>query len=163
MGILDGIPLFLAKTGAAAPEPRAPLLCLFFSSQWCPDCVRFVPSLVEAYKAFKPGQVDIVFISSDRSADLQRRYMEEALHPNWAAVEFEGDHRADLKRRFGACAGSEVSTLGMSRADRKGGIPTLAVFRASDGVLLTMDGVDDVNQAGHAAVDRWEAAAASTP
>lgn len=42
--------------------------------------MRFVPSLVEAYKAFKPGQADIVFISSDRSADLQRRYMEEGVH-----------------------------------------------------------------------------------
>lgn len=41
------------------------------------DCVRFVPSLVEAFKGFKPGQADIVFISSDRSEELQRRYMEE--------------------------------------------------------------------------------------
>ena len=62
-------------------------------------------------------------------------------------------------RRFGACAGSEMSALGMTSADRKGGIPTLAVFRAADGELLTMDGVDDVNQAGAGAVDRWEEAA----
>lgn len=47
----------------------------------------------------------------------------------------------------------------MTSADRKGGIPTLAVFRAADGELLTMDGVGDVNQAGAGAVDRWEAAA----
>ncbi|CBJ30089.1 conserved unknown protein [Ectocarpus siliculosus] len=160
MSILDGVPLFLAKAGAATPPSlNAPLLCLFFSSQWCPDCVRFVPSLVEAFKGFKPGQADIVFISSDRSEELQRRYMEEVLHADWPAVTFDGEHRADLKRRFGACAGSEVTALGMSPSDRKGGIPTLAVFRASDGVLLTMNGVDDVNQAGAGAVDRWEAAA----
>lgn len=47
----------------------------------------------------------------------------------------------------------------MSYADRKGGIPTLAVFRSSDGELLTMDGVKDVKEAGAGAVDRWEAAA----
>eukprot|EP00752_Nemacystus_decipiens_P017820 g15977.t1 len=159
MGILDGIPLFLAKAGAGTPTPSAPLLCLFYSAQWCPDCVSFVPSLVEAFNGFKPGKADIVFVSSDRSADLQRRYMEEALHPDWPAVAFEGDHRADLKRRFGACAGSEMTALGMTYSDRKGGIPTLAVFRAADGVLLTMDGVSDINQAGAGAVDRWEEAA----
>lgn len=47
----------------------------------------------------------------------------------------------------------------MNSSDRKGGIPTLAVFRATDGVLLTMDGVDDINQAGTGAADRWEDAA----
>ncbi|CAM9244399.1 unnamed protein product [Hapterophycus canaliculatus] len=137
-------------------------MACFACLDWCfaiTDCVSFVPSLVEAYKGFTPGKVDVVFVSSDRSADHQRRYMEEALHPDWPAVTFEGDHRADLKRRFGACAGSEMSALGMSYADRKGGIPTLAVFRASDGVLLTMNGVGDVEQAGSGAVDRWEAAA----
>ena len=64
-------------------------------------------------------------------------------------------------RRYGVCAGSERSQLGMTSADRKGGVPTLVVFRASDGALLTMDGVSDINQAGAGAVDRWEAAAAS--
>lgn len=32
---------------------------------------------MEAFKGFKPGQADIVFISSDRSEELQRRYMED--------------------------------------------------------------------------------------
>lgn len=54
-----------------------------------------------------------------------------------------------------------MSTLGITSSDRKGGIPTLAVFRASDGVLLTMDGVDDINRAGAGAIDGWEAAAAA--
>lgn len=36
MGILDGIPLFLAKAGAATPSLSSPLVCLFFSAQWCP-------------------------------------------------------------------------------------------------------------------------------
>lgn len=42
--------------------------------------MSFVPSLVEAFKGFKPGQADIVFVSSDRSADLQQRYMEEGMY-----------------------------------------------------------------------------------
>lgn len=49
----------------------------------------------------------------------------------------------------------------MTSANRKGGIPTLAVFRASDGVLLTMEGVNDIVSAGVGAIDRWEAAAAA--
>ncbi|CAN0291402.1 unnamed protein product [Ascophyllum nodosum] len=125
------------------------------------DCVRFLPSLVEAYKGVEAGKVDVVFVSSDRSEELQRRYMQEAHHPDWPAVSFEGNHRADLKKRFGVCAGAEVSELGMTYADRKGGIPTLAVFRASDEVLLTINGVDDVMAAGVGAVDRWEAAASA--
>lgn len=44
------------------------------------DCVSFVPTLVEAFKGFKPGKADIVFVSSDRSEDLQRRYMEEGVY-----------------------------------------------------------------------------------
>lgn len=54
-----------------------------------------------------------------------------------------------------------MSTLGISPAERKGGVPTVAVFRAADGLLLTMDGVRDVGQAGAGAVDLWEAAAAA--
>lgn len=46
----------------------------------------------------------------------------------------------------------------MSSSDRKGGIPTLAVFRSSDGALVTMDSVTDVNEAGAEAVGRWKAA-----
>lgn len=41
------------------------------------DCVLFLPSLMEAYKGFKPGQADVVFVSSDRSEALQRKNMEE--------------------------------------------------------------------------------------
>lgn len=43
------------------------------------DCVTFVPSLLEAYKGFKPGQADVVFVSSDKSADVQRLYMEDGV------------------------------------------------------------------------------------
>lgn len=43
MGILDGIPLCLARAVAgspATPTPSAPLLCLFFSAQWCPGTIQ---------------------------------------------------------------------------------------------------------------------------
>lgn len=44
----------------------------------------------------------------------------------------------------------------MSYADRKSGLPTLAVLRASDGLLLTLNGVKDVEEAGGGAVERWQ-------
>lgn len=51
-----------------------------FDSLWLgADCVRFLPSLMEAYKGFEPGKVDIVFVSSDRSKELQQRYMETGI------------------------------------------------------------------------------------
>lgn len=34
---------------------------------------------MEAYKGFEPGKVDIVFVSSDRSKELQQRYMETGI------------------------------------------------------------------------------------
>lgn len=36
MGLLDGIPLYLAKGAAVESPPSAPLTCIFFSAQWCP-------------------------------------------------------------------------------------------------------------------------------
>lgn len=58
---------------------------------------------------------------------------------------------------------SEMPDLGITAAARKGGIPTLAVFRAADGALLTMDGVHDVRIHGAGAVDRWQAASVEKP
>lgn len=46
----------------------------------------------------------------------------------------------------------------MSYADRKSGLPTVAVLRASDGLLLTLNGVKDVEEAGGGAVERWQRA-----
>lgn len=52
--------------------------------------MSFVPSLVEAFNGFKPGQADIVFVSSDRSAELQRRYMEEGMYDSVSLLRLTG-------------------------------------------------------------------------
>lgn len=42
MGILDGITLYMAKGVPPPSPPSAPLLCLFFSAQWCPGEIRIL-------------------------------------------------------------------------------------------------------------------------
>lgn len=92
--------------------------------------------------------------------DGTRRLTRFTPHSRPSALAPYNPHNA-ARRRFGVCAAAEMDTLGVMSADRKGGIPTIAVFRASDGALLTMDGVKDVNEAGPGAVDRWQSVADS--
>jgi len=65
-------------------------LALYFSAHWCPPCRQFTPVLARAYagaceNGVAPGQVGLVFVSSDRSLADQRAYMHEA-HGDWPAV-----------------------------------------------------------------------------
>ncbi|CAN0229890.1 unnamed protein product [Discosporangium mesarthrocarpum] len=161
--ILDGIPLVRADGSSNDTSPSSSLIVLVFSASWCPDCTRFIPRLAEACKAERggdPAPADIVLVSSDRSRDDMHKYMRECLG-DWRAVNFDGSHRAALKKRLGVCAASEMGELGIDSASRKDGIPTVAVFRNSDGALVTLAGVRDVEEAGAGVFRRWKLAAAA--
>ncbi|CAM9686717.1 unnamed protein product [Choristocarpus tenellus] len=156
-----GIPL--VNSGGqpfSIPQAPAPLTAILFAARWCPDCTSFIPRLVEASKEGMARKAEIVFVSSDRSKEDMYGYMRDCLE-DWPAVTFDGTHRAKLKRKLGTCAGAEMAELEMDRSSRKYGIPTIAVFRTSDGALITMDGVRDVEEAGSRAFELWEAAAAN--
>ena len=62
---------------------------LYFSAHWCSPCRKFTPKLVEYYNkiAGEHPEFEIIFVSSDKSADAMATYMNEAGMP-WAAVEF---------------------------------------------------------------------------
>lgn len=78
--------------------------------------MSFVPKLVEAYKGFKSGQVDVVFVSSDRSADMQRRYMEEG---NFVIETLKKETRRGIdwlvRLLQGSCDAGSVSILHIAR------------------------------------------------
>lgn len=62
---------------------------LYFSAHWCAPCRKFTPQLVEYYNKIlgEHPEFEIIFISSDKSADAMAAYMYEARMP-WPAIEF---------------------------------------------------------------------------
>jgi nucleoredoxin len=62
---------------------------LYFSAHWCSPCRKFTPKLVEYYNKIvgEHPEFEIIFVSSDKSADAMATYMNEAGMP-WPAVEF---------------------------------------------------------------------------
>ena len=84
--------------------------------------------------------LEIVFVSSDRSAGDMTSYMKES-HGDWLGVEHGSQLANDLKKKY------EVS-----------GIPFLVVVKA-DGTLVTKDGRAHVcsGKAPKQTVDGWKA------
>lgn len=111
---------------------------IYFSAHWCPPCRIFTPKLVETYNTLQAGDkpFEIVFVSSDRSAEAMREYMEE-FEMSWLALPFDSEQRDALAQRYGVR-----------------GIPTLVVVDA-DGQTLSRNARQEVAAHGAAAFDRW--------
>jgi nucleoredoxin len=62
---------------------------LYFSAHWCGPCRKFTPKLVDYYNKIRGEhpEFEIIFVSSDKSADAMATYMREAGMP-WTAIEF---------------------------------------------------------------------------
>lgn len=71
---------------------------LYFSAQWCPPCRAFTPSLVKL-RDRNSDDFEVVFVSSDRSADDQADYMKN-YKMKWAAIPFDSDRRGELSSKF---------------------------------------------------------------
>merc|ERR1711962_364888 len=106
-------------------------VAFYFSAHWCPPCRQFTPMLKDAYDEYleEAKDIEIVFVSSDRSLDDMKKYMEEA-HGNWLAMQHNSELGKELKAKFG------IST-----------IPALIVCKA-DGTIITKDGRNEVAKAG---------------
>jgi nucleoredoxin len=66
------------------------LIALYFSAHWCGPCRKFTPQLVDYYNRVAPQhpEFEIVFVSSDKSAEAMQNYMREAKMP-WPAIDFQ--------------------------------------------------------------------------
>ena len=124
------------ETSLAALEGKK--VGLYFSAHWCPPCRTFTPLLVDAYNQLQADgkPFEIVFVSSDRSADAMRAYMKE-YEMDWPAIPFEAEQRKALAQRFGVR-----------------GIPTLVVVD-TDGRTLSADARSQIAQWGAGAYERW--------
>jgi len=84
---------------------------------------------------------DLVYVSSDKDSDQMKGEMEDG----WDAIEFEReDARSSLKKCFGVCAMKEMEALGISREQRKGGIPTLVLIDKNTSGVLSSDAMPDI-------------------
>jgi nucleoredoxin len=82
------------QNGVVVPEEDGDLagkklIALYFSAHWCPPCRKFTPSLVDFYNRVAPlhPEFEIIFVSSDRSADAMQTYMRETKMP-WPAIDY---------------------------------------------------------------------------
>merc|ERR1712227_847361 len=113
------------------------LILFYFSAHWCPPCRQFTPMLKDFYD--EVDNVEIVFVSSDRSNDDMLSYMKES-HGDWLATERGSPLTKSLKEKYGIS-----------------GIPTLIVVKA-DGTVVTKDGrADVVSKQPKQAVQAWKA------
>ena len=114
------------------------IVAFYFSAHWCPPCRAFTPMLKDAYDEYleESGDIEIVFVSSDRTAEDMKDYMKNA-HGNWLAVPHDSDLGPALKSKFGIQ-----------------GIPALIVCK-SDGSVITKDGRADIQKAGPEGMKQW--------
>jgi nucleoredoxin len=95
-------------------------LGLYFSAHWCPPCRAFTPVLAEWYNSEKkPDNMDIVFVSADRSKAEFNDYF--ATMP-FKALPFDSEFKSSVPENF------NIS-----------GYPTLIIL-APDGSIVTKEG-----------------------
>ncbi|HJT81013.1 MAG TPA: thioredoxin-like domain-containing protein [Chthoniobacterales bacterium] len=63
---------------------------LYFSAHWCGPCRKFTPGLVNYYNDMvtKHPEVELIFVSADKSPFGMETYMREANMP-WPAIDFQ--------------------------------------------------------------------------
>lgn len=73
-------------------------LAIYFSASWCPPCRAFTPDLVSWYKRKKTSldKFDIIFVSSDKSADAMTEYMVDDKMA-WPALAFDRKKSSPLR------------------------------------------------------------------
>jgi nucleoredoxin len=72
---------------------------LYFSASWCGPCRAFTPSLVKL-RDRKDDEFEVVFVSSDRSAEDQMEYMED-YDMDWPAIPYDSPLRQELGAKYG--------------------------------------------------------------
>jgi nucleoredoxin len=127
---------------------KGKMVGLYFSAHWCGPCRRFTPELV-AFRDAHAAEFEVVFVSSDKTAEAMKGYMTEA-KMQWPAVPYGDPAMKAIKQNF---------------AIR--GIPSLIILDAN-GQVITKEGRGDVMRLKDGAIAAWkakpaEAAPAATP
>jgi nucleoredoxin len=132
-----------AEGAPPAADPSDRYVMLYFSAHWCPPCRGFTPVLSETYKQLKSQgkDVEVIFCSLDRTP---QEFLSYAQTMPWMRLPF-GDSRIQ----------NASSTVGAMF------IPTLAIFRASDGQMISQNAVRSVQGDRSLANYPWPGSASS--
>jgi nucleoredoxin len=98
---------------------------LYFSASWCGPCKMFTPELVKL-RDRNDDKFEVVFVSSDRSAEDQQEYMKD-YDMEWPAIPYESPLREQLGGKY------EIR-----------GIPSLVIID-DQGNLITKDGRSEMS------------------
>lgn len=118
---------------------------LYFSAAWCGPCKMFTPELVK-FRDRNDEKFEVVFVSSDRSAEDQQDYMKED-DMEWPAIPYDSPLRQQLGDKYGIT-----------------GIPSLVVID-DRGNLITKNGRSEIGRSDSAAREalrEWRRAARKT-
>ena len=125
LSFITGDNTIVSKTGETMGIDafKGKVVALYFSASWCPPCHRFTPLLAKRFTDLKAEghPFEIIFVSSDRTADDAQKYYDEMMP--WHMLKYEQrDAKSDLSRCF------EVR-----------GIPSVILLNG-DGELITTNG-----------------------
>merc|ERR1712242_69722 len=101
MDSLKGTKLVKADGGSVDADSALEgkdLILFYFSAHWYPPCRQFTPMLADSYG--EVDNVEIVFVSSDRSPEDMLSYMKES-HGDWLGVEHGSSVANELKQKYG--------------------------------------------------------------
>eukprot|EP00401_Gymnodinium_catenatum_P069589 CAMPEP_0117538624 /NCGR_PEP_ID=MMETSP0784-20121206/42574_1 /TAXON_ID=39447 /ORGANISM="" /LENGTH=158 /DNA_ID=CAMNT_0005335243 /DNA_START=65 /DNA_END=541 /DNA_ORIENTATION=+ len=130
-------------------------VALYFSAVWCPDCKPVTPQLKMFYEEVNEdeNQLQVVYVSSDKSAEEMKSYMKEA-HGSWLTVAYDDPMREGLKSKYGYFAGAEQAAR--PEVERRFGIPCLTVID-KDGTetVLPEKALEAVTKTGPQAFEGW--------
>ena len=98
---------------------------LYFSASWCGPCKMFTPELVKL-RDRNDDKFEVVFVSSDRSAEDQEEYMKD-YNMDWPAIPYDSPLRGELGAKY------EIR-----------GIPSLVIVD-DQGNLITKDGRSEMS------------------
>ena len=122
----------------SSAELNGKIIGLYFSAHWCPPCRQFTPKLVKFRDklASDNKNFEIVFISSDRTADDMAGYMNDT-NMKWLALPFGSPFKKKAASKYGIT-----------------GIPTLIIL-GTDGKTITANGRGDVTRHPENAFNMW--------
>ena len=103
------------------------IVAFYFSAHWCPPCRAFTPMLKDAYEEYleESEDLEIIFVSSDRTSDDMKSYMQEA-HGKWLAVPHDSELGKALKSKFALAVqfgNCKMTTLGIQQTRVSNFIP----------------------------------------
>ena len=112
------------------------IIGLYFSAHWCRPCRDFTPKLIE-FRNANAKDFEVIFVSSDRSAADQQKYMQES-EMKWPSVPYQSEWKAILKERFSIK-----------------GIPALIIVDGK-GNLISAQGRSEVNADSTTTLAKWK-------